>query len=1120
MALSGCGETSQNEGNSENSTSKELATSAPSSAVGFSQIPAASSNLNFQNKIVETAKNNYYTYQYIYNGGGVAVGDLDNDGLQDLYFTGNFGGNKLYKNKGDFQFEDVTTGSGAEGSKWSSGVTLVDINADGLLDIYVCRSGKHSATDTKNLLFINQGEMKFEERAAEYGLDDSGYSTQAAFFDFDLDGDLDMYLMNHPIQFKVPLSERRRLETDPGPRITDRFYINENGTFIDKGKELGIQNYGQGLGLSVADVNLDGYVDVYVANDYAAPDFLYINQKGKKFKESIQEYTRHIPMFAMGCDIADINNDGYDDICVAEMLSADYKRSKVNMASMDPEQFNARVQMGWHHQYMRNTLQINNGMGSFSDIAQMAGVDKTDWSWAVLLADFDNDSWRDLFVTNGFKRDVLDKDFIQKTNVLSQQTQGKLTFDQVYNMLNSTKLRNYVFKNKNGYEFEDKSDSWGLQNKTFSNGAAYGDLDNDGDLDLVVNNINEEVGLYKNNTTGKSLRLKLKGPKENKGSYGAIATLYKNTNSKGNEIVARAHLQPTRGYQSSVEPIIHFGLGDLNLDELKLEVSWPGINTSFVSNKIETGVSEISYLEAKSPTVQYKSKQSSNIVFKERKKSIFTHKEVPVDDFKREILLPHKLSQMGPFAEVGDLNGDGLDDFWVGGARDQAGAIFLQDQSGNFKKVNNPVLEKHKWFEDMGAALFDLDGDKDLDLYVASGGNEAEPNHSSYQDRLYINDGSGTFSEKELPLITISTSCVVADDIDGDGDTDLFVGGRLVPGLYPNPASSFILLNMEGELRDIDPGGKSDLTKIGMVTCARFVDLNGDRYKDLVVGGEWMPLRFLTFQKGILKDETEKYAQQPQTGWWNTLVSADINGDNIDELFAGNLGTNYKYQASPEKPFHIYAGDFDNSGKQDIVLAMESEQGQVPVRGLQCTSEQMPAIKSKFLSYDSFANASIVDLLGSKEIEKGIHYSATNFSSSIFQRNGSQFTAVDLPIEAQLSTVNGIVVEDFDGDGVKDMVVAGNMYHSEVETSRADASVGYFFKGEQDGNRFRFVAVPPFESKLHVPGDVKDVKLIKKTASGQAILLVTNNDGPIQLFDCIKKTNNTRPKGKLQLGSR
>ncbi len=1087
------------ENNDKESRNGTNNSSSASSGIGFSKIPAKKTGIYFQNKVVESPKSNYYTYQYLYNGGGVAIGDLDNDGLQDIYFTANFGGNKLYKNKGDFQFEDVSATSGTQASEWSSGVTLADVNADGLLDIYVCRSGKKSANKTRNLLFINRGNMQFEEKAEAYGIADEGHSTQAAFFDFDLDGDLDLYVMNHPVEFKVPIQKRRELEKNPTPRITDHFYLNEGGKFIDQSNEVGVLNYGQGLGLAISDVNNDGYPDVYVANDYAAPDFLYVNNKNGKFVESIQAYTNHIPMYAMGCDMADINNDGWEDVMVAEMLAADYQRSKTNMAPMNPEQFQARVEMGWHHQYMRNTLQINNGTGSFSDIAQMAGVDKTDWSWSVLLADFDNDGWRDLYVTNGFKRDVLDKDFVNKSNTIAKQSKGQISFDQVYSMLKSTKLPNYIFRNKNGLLFEDKSADWSIDDKTFSNGAAYGDLDNDGDLDLVINNINDNAGVYQNQTGENSLRLKLKGSEKNPFSYGATARLF----DKENRLLSTARLQTTRGYQSSVEPLIHFGFGNKNLEDLKLEIKWPDHEQVLVVDKLEKGLQEYSLSSAAGSATAISSE--SSVQFSERKESVFTHKEVEVNDYKREILLPHKMSQQGPFLAVGDVNGDDLEDFWIGGARNQAGAIFLQDKNGGFSKANNPVFDLHKESEDMGAAFFDLENDGDLDLYVASGSNEAPSGDESFQDRLYINDGKGNFSAGTLPRVTISTSCVIADDIDGDGDTDLFVGGRLVPGAYPKPTSSFVFLNMNGELKDLDPSGKSALKSIGMVTTAAWIDLNGDKYKDLIVAGEWMSPRFLLFEKGVLTDRTDAYAAADYTGWWNKIVLDDIDGDRQPEIIAGNLGLNYKYKASQEEPFHVYAGDFDKNGTQDIVLAMESEQGKVPIRGLQCTSEQMPAVKSKFRSYESFAKANITDILGANEIKDNLHYSAKHFASSIIDHNGTKFVAEALPLEAQLSTVNGIVSHDFDGDGVLDLLIAGNMFQSEIETSRADASVGYFFKGIKTDQAMKYEAVPPHSSQFHVPGDVKDMKMLRKTANGNPIILVTNNNGPLQIFDLVNK---------------
>ena len=958
----------------------------------FQVLPKSSTGIDFSNNLKEDSIINYFTYPYIYMGGGVAVGDVNNDGLQDLYFTGNMVENKLYLNKGDLKFEDITaTAKVQSDNRWVTGVTMADVNDDGWVDIYISVSGKFATN--KNQLFINNGLTEngiptFTEEAEERGIADEGQSTQGTFFDYDNDGDLDLYVANYPFtNFKLRNQSYQLFKEEKNPEKSDRLYRNTGGgNFEDVTEASGILNWGLSLSATVGDLNQDGWQDIYVSNDFASIDFLYINNGDGTFTDRLKETTQHTAFFGMGTDISDLNNDGLLDIIQMDMTPEDNRRNKANMASMNIAGFWEIVGLGLHFQYMQNSVQLNNGITDdglphFSDIARMTGMSSTDWSWASLAADLDNDGWKDVFITNGTRRDINNKDYFNKIeNATYQEKQSFKQLDLAIN-IPSERIDNYAFKNNGDLTFSSMVNNCGLSFEGFSNGASYADLDNDGDLEIIVNNIDEPSLIYKNNTIekeeGNFLRIQLIGKKGNRLGLGAKVTLTSNVKTQYQE------LSTTRGFQSSVEPIIHFGLGQESTIE-NLRIEWQDGKEETLNNLTANQILKIDYSNA---SLLPKSNQPiPQKIFENITKSSgidFKHIENPFNDYKYEILLPHQFSMMGPALAVGDVNGDQLDDFYIGGALGQQGELFIQTKNETFVRSNNTLWKQDAGKEDIGATFFDADNDGDQDLYVTSGGNEYVENTAPLQDRLYINDGKGNFqkSNNVLPNIKVSGARVKPGDFDGDGDMDLFVGGRIVPRSYPLPAKSFILKNEfkeTGELKftDVTESVAPDLLKAGLVTDAVWVDYNQDEKMDLVVVGEWMPITYLKNSNGKLVNETETLGMDLTTGWWYSIHADDFDQDGDMDLVAGNLGLNYKYQANEKESFDVYANDYDKNGKMDIVLGYYHEGVQYPLRGKQCSSEQIPAIKVKYKEYDAFAEASLADVYTIQDLENSLHYQA------------------------------------------------------------------------------------------------------------------------------------------------
>jgi hypothetical protein len=1075
----------------------------------FTKLSPSKTNIDFNNKLFETNTRNYLTYPYMYLGAGVAAGDFNNDGLEDLFFTGNMVSNKLFLNQGNLEFKDISESAGIKGDdRWYSGVTLIDINKDGFLDIYCSVGGEKGPNN--NVLYINNQDNTFVENAKKYGIDDIGYSMHSTFFDYDKDGDLDLYVANYPpTSFKAP-ADYYKYKIDNHKMIdSDHLYRNEGDHFVDVTVESGISNFGLSLGVVASDFNNDGYPDIYISNDFSSPDFMYINNGDGTFTNDILTSLQQTSLFGMGVDASDFNNDGLVDIFQLDMNAADNFRSKANMSSMNPQVFYQSVALGLHHQYMQNSLQLNQGnlfnnSPAFSNISRLSGVSSTDWSWGGLFADFDNDGWKDLYVTNGIRRDVNNKDFYNENKVFFNKLKSdpnyknkadEVTLLSYLEKMPSEKLSNYLFHNKQNGVFENKNTEWGLDQKTFSNGLIYSDLDNDGDLDLVVNNLEDIAGVYRNNTTNTNfIGFELKG-KNNEIPLGSRVHLKTDGGYQMQE------LSLSRGYLSSVSPRIHFGLGNsTKIDEILIQ--WPdGSQFKLENSKINTYNTVVYNTQDQIPK-----ETKGEIDFKQfqtiTQKEPFTHDENLHNDFKDEVLLPHKNSTLGPALAVGDLNNDNIEDYIIGGAIGQSMALYIQKKNGTFTKAEIPIFEEDRFYEDLGIQIFDADNDGDKDIYVASGGNEFEEGSKGYEDRFYENKGNMVFERNKaaIPNQRISGLEVSVNDFDQDGDLDLFVGGRLSPKKYPYPASSIILENQSTDKSvkfiDVTDQKLSALKNIGLVTTSKWIDFDGDSWDDLIVAGEWMSIRFFKSNYGKnFTEVTNEVFSSKHRGWWYDIEKGDFDNDGDMDLILGNLGLNYKYQASEQKPFRVYLNDFDENETYDIVLSYKNDDIEYPVRGRQCSSQQMPVIKEKFKDYNTFASASLEEIYSDKMLEESINYEITSFQSIYLENNGGAFIAKPLNYQAQFSNINSIVVQDVDNDGYLDAILGGNLYNAEVETPRNDASYGLWIKGDGKGG---FNSIPPRESGLIMRGDIRNMKTIK--VGEEVNLLVAKNNDQLQLI--------------------
>jgi len=994
---------------------------------------------------------------------------------------------KLYLNKGNLNFEDITERAGIEErDDWHTGVSMIDINADGWLDIYVCRSGLAGANERRNLLYVNNKNSTFTERAVQYGIADTGHSVQAVFFDYDRDGDLDMYLLNHPVgkrSFSVQEYYKFRAH---GKHESDRLYRNDGGRFTDVTKEAGLFDYGFRHGVAVGDINKNGCPDLYVCTDFDEPDRLYINKQGS-FVDEAPQWMKHMSMFSMGCDLADFNNDELLDIFVVDMTPETHARSKMNMAAMDTDRFQWLVQMGFNHQYMVNTLQLNTGKG-FQEIAQVAGISRTDWSWATLFADFDNDGWKDLFVTNGIRRDVLDNDAKATINELTSSGQS-VTLNDVLSVMPENVIPNYAYRNNGNYTFSNVTSNWGLGEPINSNGAVYSDLDRDGDLDLVVNNMETQASIYMNtssdNTAHNFLRIKLEGPAGNPFGIGARVKIDAPSGIQSQELYL------TRGYLSSVEPVLMFGLGDD--PGAHVRVYWPDGRFKAIDN-VSPGELIVKHSASFDRYGQIVNAQTKFTEIASDVGLMLRQHENYFDDYARELLLPHKQSEHGPLITVGDVNGDGLDDLYFPGAKGFGGELLYQTTDGLFATMGRSAWHADRAAEDAGSLFFDADSDGDQDIYVVGGGNEEPAGSELYQDRLYLNDGQGGFAKSSmLPEMHTSGSMVICSDFDGDGDLDLFVGGRGVPGGYPEAPRSYLLENRDGSFADVTEANAPGLAHIGMVTDAVFSDYDSDGDEDLLVVGEWMPLVIFRNNGGTFT-RTEPPGLGCTNGWWFNITADDLDNDGDPDYILGNIGLNNKFHPTPEKPLKIYANDFDGTGTRDIVLAKAEGDDYFPVRGRECSSEQMPFLTERFPTYKEFAEANIA-MLYEDGLQSAISLESCEMASIVLWNEGAgNFRKEYLPIEAQLAPLRGVVVIDVNRDGMKDIVGAGNMHGVEVETPRYDAGIGVCLLQTDQG----FVSRDHNWSGFYAPGDVRDVQLIR--IGSTLAVLVANNRGLLQVF--------------------
>jgi enediyne biosynthesis protein E4 len=1044
-------------------------------------LSSSDSGIDFVNEVQDQEDFNILTYRNYYNGGGVAIGDINNDGLNDVYFTSNMGDNRLFLNKGNLKFEDISLKAGVVGKKsWCTGVTMADVNADGYMDLYVCYSGDAKNENKENELFINNRNNTFSEKAKEYGLNDNGMSTHAAFFDYDLDGDLDCYVLNNSYKSPERITLAKREEYDPSALGGDRLYENLNGVFVNVTQKSGLysSDVGFGLGISVGDVNNDLYPDIYISNDFYERDYLYLNQKNGKFKETLSSSVSYTSMASMGSDIADLNNDGFLDIFSTDMLPPDNNRLKAATKFDDYYLNDLKLKNNYYYQYTQNCLQINQGNGTFIETSQVSNVAATDWSWGALAFDMNLDGLKDIFVSNGVFNDITDSDFVDFISDKEQvgkviATSGKYDFRDFVKFLPPNKRKNYAFINsKEGFVpiFENKASDLNLDQESFSNGSAYGDLDNDGDMDLVVSNVNMEAFVYKNNSADSEnnhfVKFTMKGPKNNPFGIGAGVSIYQNGKTQV------MYNFTSRGFQSSVPPQVSFGLGlDLKIDSVR--IVWPDLKFQILKNVKADKTLSLNYEDAKQ-TLTPSQSQAENI-FSEVNNYLPTnaeHIENSYVDFDMDRLLPHVQSTLSSKIVKGDVNKDGKEDFVLLQSHGTPNKLFIN--SGNtFKESPQKAFAERSGKESTAGALFDADGDGDLDLLIGMGGNEFKRGPENFNADYYENDGKGQFSfNPALFKIMGQMGCIKPCDFDLDGDLDLFVGGQAVPGGYGLTPRSYVLKNMgKGVWEDIT---NKETGPIGMVSDASWTDVNNDKLPDLIVVGEWMPIKIFINENGFLGSP---HSVPLSLGWWNCIEANDIDNDGDIDFLLGNYGENMKFKASNERPLSLYVNDFDDNGRPDSILEWYTPEDAKPYPFASKTdlTSQLPALKKKALKYQDFAKMTVADLFDKQKLEKSIINKVDNFHSSVLVKDKGNLTLVSLPLEAQLSPIFTFSVKDFDGDGKTDFYAGGNFYGLKPEVGRHDGLQGGYFKGTGAG---RFVYIKPYESGLMTNGEIRDSKII------------------------------------------
>ena len=1061
--------------------------------------------ITFRNIIKEAENFNVLDYGYLYNGAGVAVGDINNDGLPDIFFPGNLANSRLYLNKGNFKFEDISKKAGVSLTEtWNNGAVMVDVNGDGWLDIYVCSSTDGRPQYRKNFLFINNGNLTFTDKAKEYGIEDPAYSTHSTFFDYDKDGDLDLFVLNHSLDRYAMFSrESAKKKQIKDKNFGEKFFINTGKRFVEATEKVGIKSnvLNFGLGVAVADFNGDHWPDLYVSNDFYEQDYLYINQKNGTFREELEKYFSYVSLSSMGNDAADINNDGYIDMFTLDMLPASNYEQKLVAGPDNYDKVIILDKIGFYHQTTRNMLQLNNRGDFFTEIGQYAGIYSTNWSWSPLICDFDNDGYKDIFISNGYGKNNTHMDIIMlavRETLKKQHGEKAINRMELIKKIPATILRNYMFRNNGDSTFTNVAADWGFKQKTLSNGTAYADLDNDGDMDLIISNINDYAYVYRNNSERISknhfLRIKLKGSKKNTGGIGARIDV-----TCGDQTFTQ-EFYPSRGYMSSMDHTLVFGLGKAARVD-KLTIIWPDLKTQTLHDLKADQTITLFNKDAKDTLIEKQKKYQPLYNPIPAYKSIaYKHTENDYNDFKKQPLLPYLLSTQGPHMTTADVNGDSLEDVFIGGAKDSPGRLFIQKKNGTFVPSDQKCFVYDKECEDIGVLFVDVDNDSDPDLYVVSGGNEFPLASDKLRDRLYLNDGKGGFSKAtdRLPELVTSGSCVVAADIDRDGDMDLFVGGRLTPGLYPISPRSYILENDgKGFFRDVTEKKNKKLLYPGMITDAKWSDFNGDGLPDLILAGEWMPVRLFVNTGSALQEVTGQNWMPVSKGWWNSIGAGDFDEDGDTDYILGNFGLNFQIKPTPEEPATIYVKDFDHNGTPDPIICYYIQGKSYPMYSLYDLGRQIPEINKKYPTYKSFADQTIEDIFSKKALKDAMTYQVNNFSTCYLQNLGNnRFSLTPLPLPAQLSPVFSILTDDFNHDGHQDLLLAGNFYEMRIKFGRLDANKGLLLLGDGKGH---FHELPHYKSGLSVRGEVRDMAEMK-LASGKEFLIFAVNNDSLQVY--------------------